>query len=365
MMIGILTMHKVLNYGSALQAYATQQVLSQHGYKNELIDYLFPSRRKQSLKVKLRSILKREYRKKQKFHFFWESFLKCSPKTFSSRNELNVNNCQYDIYLTGSDQVWNPILNGEELPFMFDFIPSDRKKLAYAASFSKGSIPKDKQATYRELLSQYKEISVREASGVNLLNELAGIKATHVCDPTLLLDSNQWSEVATHATIRMDKPYILAYILSYAYNPFPHIFDIINKIQNELGFQVVLLDGKLKDYFREGYTVITSAGPADFLYLIRNASFVVTTSFHGTVFATNFRKPFVSVIQSNLSMDSRMYSFVKQVGLEEQAVIYDRPFNLQQQNIYTKEVEEKIERFKSDSLEFLQTALRNHTESNS
>ncbi len=361
MKIGILTMHKVLNYGSALQAYATQQILWQLGYSNELIDYLFPPKKKQNLKTKLRSVLKNEHKKKLKFQLFWKDFLKCSSGIFCSKNELNATNCRYDLYLTGSDQVWNPILNGDELPFMFNFIPNGRK-IAYAASFSKGFIPEERQDIYRELLSQYQAISVREASGVTLLNKFTGIKAIHVCDPTLLLNPNQWDNVEKNATIHIDKPYILAYILSYAYNPFPQIFDIINKIQNELGLKVVLLDGKLKDHLRKGHTIITTAGPSDFLYLIKNASFIVTTSFHGTVFAANFRKPFISVIQNDLSMDSRMYSFVKQVGLEDQAVIYNTPFHFKRKNIYTQEVEKKIEKFKTDSLKFLQSALKNDKE---
>lgn len=356
MKIGILTMHKVLNYGSALQAYATQQILLQLGYKNELIDYIFPPKRKKSLKAKVRDILKNEYKKERKFRSFWKSFFKCSPATFVSKNELNAIDGQYDIYLTGSDQVWNPILNGNELPFMFDFIPNG-KKIAYAASFSKGVIPKERQVAYKKLLSQYNAISIRETSGVTLLNEIAGIQAAHVCDPTLLLNSNQWSEIESRSTLHIAQPYILAYILSYAYNPYPYIFSIISNIQKESGLHVVLLDGRLTDRFKKGYTVINTAGPADFLHLIKNASFVITTSFHGTVFATNFRKPFVSVIQSNLSMDSRMYSFVKQVGLEAQAVVYNMPFHFESKDIYTKEVEERIEKFRNDSLTFLQTTL--------
>ncbi len=357
--IGIMTMHKVLNYGSALQAYATQKFIEKSGYKCELIDFLYPvAKKKKSIKDYLVSLLPSHRNKRKKFKEFWIKHLKTSKQTFVTQEELTAENCKYDIYLTGSDQVWNPKLNDEVYPFMFNFIEGG-KKLSFAASFSSGNVNEEKRESYSRLLSQYQHISVREASGVPLVKELTGKNATHVCDPTFLLDNNEWEDINNSNTLKINGPYILIYILSYAYNPYPHVFDIIEKVRKELGYKVLFIDGSLKYSNKEGYENIRGCGPADFIYLIRNAAFVITTSFHGTAFAINFRRPLLSVIQPDLNKDSRMYSLLKMVGLEARAVVYNQLFDYKKEceTIYTQEVNEKINKLVADSKKFLTESL--------
>lgn len=361
--IGILTMHKVLNYGSALQAYALQKYMDKLGYNNEIIDYLYPTKKaKPTLKQKIASLLPYNIRKKRKFKNFWNSFLRTSQRTFTSYDQLTAHSCNYDIYLTGSDQVWNPLFKDEVLPFMFNFIEGG-KKLSYAASFSSGNIEESYKPTYTKYLSQYQHISVREESSIKLVKELTGKDAVHVCDPTFLLDDNDWNEIANNDAIKTKEPYILVYILSYAYNPYPHIFNIIEKVRKELNYKVIFIDGSLSHIFKEGYKLKKGNGPADFLSLFKNASFVITTSFHGTAFSINFKRPVISVIQPDLNKDSRMYSILKQVGLEEQAVIYNKPFefNRGDEDIYTPEVTSKICSLRKLSRSFLKDALEDLT----
>ncbi len=363
--VGILTMHKVINFGSALQAYALQKFIAKLGFDNELIDYLYSKNknRKRSLKSRIVSLMPSRRSKKRKFSEFWDKYFKTSKQTFVSSEELTAENCKYDIYLTGSDQVWNPSFKEEVLPFMFSFIDGGNK-ISYAASFSSGEIEDNYKSLFSKYLSQYRCISVREASGVPLVKELTGKDAVHVCDPTFLLDNKDWDEVTNSSKIKINEPYILIYILTYAYNPFPQVFDIIEKVRKELNYKVIFIDGSLKYSNREGYKNVRGCGPADFLQLIRNAAYVITTSFHGTAFAINFRRPLFSVIQPNLTKDSRMYSLLKMIGLESRAVVYNEPFDFKKEdnNIYTDEVNAKIEKLITDSKEYLKNSLNQISE---
>ena len=358
--VGILTMHKVINFGSALQAYATQKFVEKSGYESELIDYLYPIRRKKkTIKQRLISLMPSRRNKRKKFQEFWNRYFKTSKQSFAAPELLTAESCKYDIYLTGSDQVWNPLLKDEVYPFMFNFIDGG-KKLSFAASFSSGYIEeKERREMYSKLLSQYQYISVREASGIPLVKELTGKDASHVCDPTFLLDNSEWEEINNSCTLSINEPYILIYILSYAYNPFPHVFDIIEKVRKELGYKVIFVDGSIKYTKKEGYRNIRGCGPADFLYLVRNAAFVITTSFHGTAFAINFRRPLLSVIQPDLNKDSRMYSLLKMVGLESRAVVYNQPFEFkkEEETIYTQEVNTRINKLVADSKAYLKESL--------
>lgn len=361
--IGILTMHKIINFGSALQAYALQKFISNLGYKNcEIIDFLYAknSKKKKTLKGRIVSIMPSIRRKKRKFHDFWNKYLKTSNQTFTSSQELTVKTCNYDIYLTGSDQVWNPSFKEDVLPFMFSFI-EDGNKMSYAASFSTGKIENEYKSSFSKYLSQYKYISVRETSALPLIKELTGKEAVHVCDPTFLLDNKDWDIISKSSKIKINEPYILIYILSYAYNPFPQVFDIIEKVRKELKYKVIFIDGSLKYSFKQGYKNIRGCGPADFIYLIQNAAYVITTSFHGTAFAINFKRPVFSVIQPDLTKDSRMYSLLEMVGLESRAVIYNEPFEFkkEEKDIYTDEVNSKIERLINNSKSYLKNSLIN------
>jgi len=157
---------------------------------------------------------------------------------------------------------------------------------------------------------------VRERSGVKLVADLTGQKAELVCDPTLLLDEKEWSELAELSRIKIERPYILAYLLTYAFDPHPKIDKMMAKIQSELKMPVVYLHGRLADYKKKGSRIIKKYGPCEFVELMKHANFIVTTSLHGTAFALNFSKPFISVIE-NAEEDSRILSLLQLVGAQD------------------------------------------------
>ncbi len=357
MKVGILTMHKVINYGSALQAYALQRFLRDNGFENEIIDYLF-SPRPQSVKDWIRYIVKCDFIKDIKFRRFWKKNYILSQKTIRKKCELSEKSCKYDIYLTGSDQVWNPNHQGDEQTFMFDFIKSpDKKIFSYASSFSTAKIPEDVFPIYKKLLSRYKAISVREETALPLIEQLTGKNGTWVCDPTLLLNKAEWSDLGNRSRLKLQKPYVLFYILTYTYNPYPYINHIITKIQDEFkGMRCVFLNGRFADRKRMNSIVINNIDPCDFVSLVANAHFVVTTSFHGTAFAINFRKPFYSIVQADIKLDDRMCSLLRKVGLEKRAVLYDRDFFFEKMD-YDSSVESRISHFINDSKYFLEDTL--------
>ncbi|MDC2771563.1 polysaccharide pyruvyl transferase family protein [Bacteroides ovatus] len=353
MKIGILTMHKVVNYGSALQAYALQHFLKDNGFECEIIDYVFTNS-PHGLKNWLRYLLKRNFISDMKFRHFWKENFILSKRCFKEKEELSDFSCKYDVYLTGSDQVWNPNHNGDELTFMFNFIKSSTaRKVSYASSFSTGVIPLHMEEKYRELLSRYSTISVREENALSLIKKLIGKDATWVCDPTLLIGEKTWKELAKKSRLMIKGPYVLFYILTYAYNPYPEVECIIQQVQKRYkGSKFVFLNGKVADKRRRDSVVINNVSPYEFISLIENAEFIVTTSFHGTAFAINFRKPFYSVIQSDLLLDNRMFSLLHRLGLDDRAICYDKKIEFENME-YNSEIENSI----SDFIQTSQTTL--------
>ena len=358
MKIGILTMHRVVNYGSALQTYALQRFLKEKGFESEIIDFVFTNT-PHGLKNWLRYLFKCNFISSIKFRKFWKENYILSKQCYKTKKELSDASCKYDIYLTGSDQVWNPNHNGEELTFMFDFIKSPTAiKVSYASSFSNSVIPQHMGKKYSELLSQYSTISVREEKALGLIKNLTGKDAAWVCDPTLLIGKEVWLKLAQKTKITIKEPYVLFYILTYAYNPYPEIERIIRQIQEKYkGCRFVFLNGKVSDKWRHNSVVVNNISPYEFISLIEKAEFVVTTSFHGTAFAINFRKPFYSIIQSNLLLDDRMYSLLHRLGLENRAVRYDNELKFEEMK-YDSEVEKQISEFIYTSQEILIKSLK-------
>lgn len=357
--IGILTMHKVLNYGSALQAFALLHTLDKLQTDSVLIDYKFPNSIKRSIRTTIRRLFINLLsgfvftRKKKRFQRFYQTYFKCTPKVYNTPKELQKGKFDFDIYMTGSDQVWNPLHVKDDTSFLLPFTDKKATKLAYAASFATTEIPPHLKNKYSELLSEYKAISVREKSGITLAESLTGKKADLVCDPTLLLTKEEWSNLANQVPQRIKEPYILAYILTYAYNPYPEIDNIINEIQNKLNLKLVILDGRAKDLKRKNCTVIKDAGPLEFLSLIKNASFIITTSFHGTAFALNFEKPFYSVVKSFDNKDSRLLSLLEYIDAKDRAIIYNKKISNFQLSTNYSHITRKIRDYRKKSIDFL------------
>lgn len=363
MKVGILTMHRVLNYGSALQAYALLHVVGEMGCEVELIDYYFPNieNRSCTLKAKLitllRDLITGKYVKYKRFTQFYAKYYRCSALRFFNKQSLFDVDMDYDILMTGSDQVWNPIHVKDDYSFFLPFARGNVVKTSYAASFAISELPDDLKHKYSVLLNSYSHISVREKSGSKIIRDLLNRDVCVTCDPTLLLTGKDWSAMISKLARPMKKPYILAYILRYSYDPYPKIYDMIKFLQRKFGYHVVLLDGSMKDSLRRDITVVKTAGPLEFLNWMRHASFVLTTSFHGSAFAINFKIPFLSVVRDKDYSDRRMNDLLENCGLENNIVTYDQEladfdFDNIMQCSYSK-----VEEFRKNSIEYLKSVV--------
>lgn len=363
--VGIITMHRPISFGSSLQAYALQRKIQDLGYDCEIIDYQYPNKlhatRRNPLKVVMSTIIHYLMNlfvgmpvlfERFRFMSFRKNYLKLS-QYYKDSESLVANPPNYDIYCTGSDQVWNTNFTKRDTSFILSFVKG-KKKISYASSFAVDYVLEECVRDFKHYLSQYESISVREKSGIELVENLTGKNALLVCDPTLLLTKEEWFPLAEQSKIKIDKPYLLVFILTYSYNPYPEVNHIIDTVQKTLGLHTVVLNGNKYDYLRKNTTVIKNAGPLEFLYLFKNASFIITSSFHGVAFSANFEKPFLAVVDKK-GKDSRLMSFIEKVGLEERAIGYNE--SIVNINNRIPNVTSLCE-FRDNSLSFLRERLR-------
>ena len=192
-------MHRVLNIGSVLQAYALQYSIQKKGHEAELIDYIFPPPKKKAIRQLLMLFIMTivdflqggvERKRRRKIKHFSTEKIRCSPCEYDNE-KIHTTPPIYDIYCTGSDQVWNPTHVGNDTSFLLSFVSCGVKKIAYAASFANNTIPESLNEIYARYISQYSHITVREASGIDLVKQLVGRDASLVADPTILLTARR------------------------------------------------------------------------------------------------------------------------------------------------------------------------------
>ena len=331
MRIGILTMHKVINYGSALQAWATQKIISKLGHEAMIIDYIFPNslhlvgKRRNYVHHILHSIMQilqcfPEKKKQKKFQEFWNKNFNLT-KTYHNRISIQQNPPLFDIYIIGSDQVWNPKHIKNDTTFFLDFIPKDKRCFSYASSIAMKHLDTDFRLLMTRSLKRFQAISIREKDGINIVKEMTKQDVCVCLDPTLLLEKEDYETLIQQSCIKVQDPYILAYILDYAYNPYPYIIQFINEAQKRTNLDVVFIDLSIKRYYHSQYKkiYINNIGPNEFVYLFANADMVVTSSFHGTAFALNFGKSVYSIIDDTLN-DNRIKNLLELFGAPERAI---------------------------------------------
>ena len=368
MRIGIITMHKVRNFGSALQAYGLQFAIEKMGYEVTIIDYKYPNElssagKKIRWQTKLRNFLDDigllKYLNPEVMYFqeFYKKYH--LTKRYNNPQELVSNPPLFDVYMTGSDQVWNPKHTNTDLSFLLNFVPKNRRKIAYAASFACKKLDKQVAEKYIPYLKDYDSVGIREYNGKLLYEALTGLNAEVVIDPSLLLTKKDWENVvAPYNNQWKNQDYILVYFLSYAYNPFPYAFDLVRSVAQKLGKKIICLclEPNVAEYKCNipNSEIVRKVGPIQFLQLFLGASFVITTSFHGTAFASNFGKALLSVVNPD-SDDDRQSSFLKNIGRDESIWKCGSPLDripLEQHFMISK-----LEQFRAKSYSFLKNSL--------
>lgn len=333
-----ITMFRTINYGSALQAYALHTAITALlGHRCLTVDYVaqagewtFP----RSPAALARWLLARAvyWRRDRAYNAFLRRELNLT-RPYGSFAELAANPPVADVYATGSDQTFNPRWSGGDPAYFLAFVPAGRRgevrKIAYASSFAVAALPEGLKARYREALSDYDALSVREESGVGIVRDLIGREAAWCCDPTLLLGRARWAALAKRSKRRPKRPYILVYLMAYMVNPYPQADRVVAELQAALGLDVVYLNGRKQDLGKPRSTVDKSASPYDFVDLFLNASFILTSSFHGVVFALHSGKPFIALVEGDAAKDSRLLALLRRIGAERHAVPVPIPDDFQ------------------------------------
>lgn len=356
-------MHKVQNFGSALQAFALQYIISKFGLKVDLIDYLFPNEAhgasKPVLAQRIKTAIGRRFNLTpgcvvlNKFDLFYRKYFSLS-ETYSSSKDLQLRPPKYDIYVTGSDQVWNPKFIIDDTSFHLDFV-SNCKKVAYAPSFGVSALENEYSKKIAGLLSQYENLSCREKSGTRLIKEMTGNEVPVVLDPTLLLTSDQWNDIMDVKKDDNEK-FVFLYIQKYSFDPSNKMERLLRRIKDKLNIKVYstcVLPSSCDNL----YTYVDDAGPVDFLFYVRNASFILTASFHGTAFAVNYGKPFYSIILSKNASDDRQLAFLKLVGLEDRALLLNEDIECLDFVFDNVDINSQLSNLREQSIEYIKRAI--------
>lgn len=369
--IGIITIHKINNYGSVLQAYALQKVCEDLGYKVEIIDYDFPNKFHQNNKYSTASdtqpnepkwikalFAKALVRQHKGIRLFIDKYQNLSSNKYHKVEDFTANPPAYDVYITGSDQLWSPRHCNGDPAFMLYFAPDNALKISYAASIGSNAIPEELKNAYIGLLSRYKHISVRENTGADVIRSLINKKATVVLDPTLLLNKDEWNKVATPKRLVMKK-YILCYFLNYTFNAFPYVDELAMDMQKQTGYEIVRVARPPHKLSFINTTYQIGASPEEFLALVRDAEIVLTTSFHGTAFAVNYGKPVFTVVQDRNASDSRQVSLMHNLGLDKQVLSIKDKFPTASDANYNVDNEQTVlNQLRLDSKLYLEKALK-------
>lgn len=329
------------NYGALLQYYALQKYLKQRGHDVYWIRFILKD---SFLKVLLRELYHNKSIKKLiyfinchiEFMKFIKTYLSTSTKVYREIKILDEND--YDYFIAGSDQVWGGTIKENYLTFVVD-----KPKIAYAASFGKNQLSEEHANIIAPWLKTFDKISVRESSGVDICKNM-GIKAIHVLDPTLLLSIKDYP--ASYNILK--EKYIYSYFLNAKTIDDLYFSKIENFIDKKaIHYYVTAIQGTEK-FIPSKYLVYPK--PTDWLSYYRYSEYVITNTFHGTVFALIYHKPFISILQKGTlqCQNSRIYSLLNMFDLTDRIwdgthdieEIIDRPIDWDfietKRNIYIK-----------------------------
>ena len=381
--VGILsTFYNNYNYGGKLQAYALARYLNQNGCDAVQVQYNQPNRHKKvSVPDRIKKVLRSsDYRhavsqmlygkcltgatdhmktRKAAFARFDEQ-IPHTPGVYSD-DTIGDTVSDFDVFVCGSDQIWNPGLTKKA--YYLGFVPAGKGKFSYAASIA-DDIPDEWKRTYSESLSRLDAISVREEQSRAVLQEMLGREVSVTVDPTLLLDRADWASVAAEPLVK--EPYVFCYFLGYSHK----MRRTAARIAGKMGLKVVTIPHLLGTTQRfypcdeaYGQEKLYDVSPDGFLALIRDAEYVFTDSFHATVLSLVFQKQFVAFGRTNHpGMASRMEDLLGMFGMNSRfcpAVSEKQAEAVVAERICYRGHYEKFEARKAFSKEFLRRNLEN------
>ena len=366
--IGIITYHFVNNYGACMQAWALQQYLIRRGFASEIIDYR-PSHLEEGgtffcpksfrdifslgflILLKIRHVIgnfsQSKGLKKAKFEEFHKRYFVLSSKKFFEGDSLEALSSEYDLFICGSDQIWNSSRQyGIDENYFLNFVKEDFKKVSYAASFGKKTLDNRYSSRIRSLLKNFKAISIREPSGIKVLREIGISHAEHVLDPTLLIGGDYENAIEPSFT----KPYAFSYVLRSK-----NMANKVNLSVSKLFNLEIISSENLK-----GHTDVLS--PWEWVGHFKKAKYIITNSYHGTLFSIIFKKPFIFVALSGKKVEynERAVSLLSCVGLENNIVTDCDPAKIEEilENTNFKNAYYKLSQMRYNSEKFVDDVIK-------
>ncbi|WP_194767566.1 polysaccharide pyruvyl transferase family protein [Tamlana sp. I1] len=368
MIIKTITCHEVYNHGASLQEYALIKYLEQLGHDAETIHYK-PSYLSNHFKMdsvghpffKKNTIFRAVYltlklpkrlinlKRKKRFDAFSKQFIKSTENLYKTNEELKNNLPLADAYICGSDQIWNSYFeNGKDPAFYLDFVPNEKLKLSYAASFAIDKLEDDIKGFVKEKVSRLNYISVRESSGKKILEDLGVSNVHQVLDPVFLLNPSDWKLLENKKIVEQD------YIFIYDFDSNPLIKTMALNLKQKYGWKIITVN-ELINYADKNYFL---NGPDVFLSLMKNAKFVIANSFHAVAFSIIFQKDFV-VFNRMEKINTRMRDMLQSLNLEDLLILNSEMANSHKINtINYIEVENKLNKLITASKEYLDKALK-------
>ncbi len=311
--VGILTFHNSRNYGAVLQAYALQRYLLRYcsqvkiiDYRNEKIENVVRLWEWSNIKNTIRTFFSFFFRLKKKLAFDW--FLKDKNIITKQVDKLYLKEFvkDYDVLIVGSDQVWNVRIMGGDLSYFLDFVQDDVEKIAYAASFGDDDLIIDEVQV--ELLKRFQLVSLREKRNMEELQKKLGQQIYHFCDPVMLLSQEEWMQVKS--TFVVKKPYIFLFVIEQS----DRLNQYVEMLAEKRGLKIINSKNSI-DFWKK-------ISPSDFINWIVNAEYVVTNSFHATVFSLIFHKKFAyaKYRNGNKKIKVRIVELLEALQLEKRHV---------------------------------------------
>lgn len=344
MRVKIITCNRANNYGARLQAYALWRYLTDIGHEVAVIDYCppyldfyvrlmyFPGTSiKEWVKLVVRYPERRcKITKFARLEEFSNTMNRLTPVRYTSVDQLRNNPPEADVYIAGSDQIWNTeFRNGLDPAFYLDFGDTASRRISYAASFATEEVKSRHTDFIHKHLSRLDAVSIREESGKRITDSL-DIPADVCCDPAFLLGSEEWDKICATHPVGDD------FLFVYDFERSPDVKAVAEKIANARGLRIYTVSERPLRYADRDFS---DCSPATFLWLIKNAKCVLSNSLHGSIFSIIYRRDFYVVNRAD-GLNVRMSDLMKRYGLEHRMVSPSSDKSTLAQHIdYTKVVQ--------------------------
>ena len=358
MKIGIITFHRAMNFGAVLQGYALQRFLYGQSYDAYIIDYknesiennykIFKKKQNENffhMVLRITCTLPEKIYKLYGFRKFINNNLKLT-KTYTESSIYNIKSENFDVYITGSDQVFNPVITSFDENYLLKFVNDGSIKMSYAASLGFSADECDKLEWLGNVINKFKTVSLRENIDVCTFKTKLNIDAFRNIDPVFLIESGDWRKLIKKShEKKIQKKYVLIYVISKSSELINTAIDYAKTNHTEV------LGINLGSYAVNGVHNLLVNTPEDFLYYIINAEVVFTTSFHGTAFSLIFKK---RIVDNRFERIRELFDIFR---LDYTSCEYYKEFN-EIKTIDYEMVENIIRKEKNNTIKYFNDTLR-------